>query len=109
LKEIHAPIAETPSPPHCAVIFTSVRTEGDHGYDAMADRMLELVSQQPGFLGVASAREGVGISVSYWDNLASIKQWKSQAVHLEAQALGHQKWYRTFKTRIAKVARDYAM
>ncbi|HTN65357.1 MAG TPA: antibiotic biosynthesis monooxygenase, partial [Burkholderiaceae bacterium] len=27
-------IAETPNPPYYAVIFTSVRTEGDDGYGA---------------------------------------------------------------------------
>lgn len=65
--------AQTPEPPYYAVIFTSHRTEGDNGYAEMADRMVELASQQPGFLGVESAREGVGITVSYWSDLESIK------------------------------------
>jgi hypothetical protein len=39
-------IAKTPSPPYYAVIFSSVRTDGDHGYGAMADRMVELAAQQ---------------------------------------------------------------
>jgi len=50
-------IAKTPDPPYYAVIFTSIRTEGDHGYDETAARMLKLASQQSGFLGVESARE----------------------------------------------------
>ena len=103
------PIAPTPAPPYYAVIFTSLRTDGDGGYGAMSERMLELVARQPGYLGVESAREGVGITVSYWRDLESIRQWKAQAEHLEAQALGHQKWYSTFKTRIAKVERDYEL
>lgn len=102
-------IAPTPVPPYYAVIFTSLRTEGDEGYDAMSERMLELVAKQPGFLGVESARDGVGITVSYWRDLASIRQWKAQTEHLQAQALGHQKWYSAFKTRIAKVERDYEL
>ena len=104
-----SPIAPTPVPPYYAVIFTSIRTDGDDGYGAMSERMLELVSSQPGYLGVESAREGVGITVSYWRDLDSIRQWKAQAEHLEAQALGHQKWYSAFKTRIAKVERDYEL
>ena len=103
------PIAPTPAPPYYAVIFTSLRTDGDDGYGAMSERMLELVARQPGYLGVESAREGVGITVSYWRDLESIRQWKAQTEHLEAQALGHQKWYSTFKTRIAKVERDYEL
>ena len=104
-----SPIANTPAPPYYAVIFTSLRTEGDSGYDAMSDRMVELATQQPGFLGFESARDGVGITVSYWSDLESIRHWKANAEHLEAQRLGHQKWYAAFKTRIAKVERDYAL
>ena len=68
--------AHTPAPPYYAVIFTSLRTEGDQGYGATAERMVELAAQQPGFLGVESAREGLGITVSYWADLASIAAWK---------------------------------
>ncbi len=75
-----SPIATTPKPPYYAVIFTSVRTEGDQdNYAAMADKMVQLAAEQPGFLGIESAREGVGITVSYWQDLASIKQWKENA------------------------------
>ena len=75
----------------------------------MSERMMALVAEQPGFLGVESARDSMGITVSYWQDLTSIRQWKAQAEQVEAQALGHQKWYGTFKTRIAKVERDYEM
>lgn len=102
-------IANTPKPPYYAVIFTSHRTEGDSGYGRMADRMVELASKQSGFLGVESAREDVGITVSYWSDLESIRQWKANAEHQEAQRLGHQKWYSSFKTRISKVERDYGI
>jgi heme-degrading monooxygenase HmoA len=102
-------IAKTPAPPYYAVIFTSLRTDVDDGYGAMATRMLELAATQPGFLGVESARDGVGITVSYWSDLESIRLWKQNAEHLEAQRLGHQKWYSAFKTRVAKVERDYAL
>lgn len=80
-------IVNTPTPPYYAVIFSSLRTAGDDGYGAMSDRMLELVARQPGFLGVESAREGLGVTVSYWQDLESIRQWKVQAEHLQAQAL----------------------
>lgn len=100
-------IATTPKPPYYAVIFTSVRTAIEDGYDEMAVRMVELAAQQPGFLGVESARNEVGITVSYWADLDSIKAWKAQTEHKEAQRLGHQQWYQYFQVRIAKVERDY--
>ena len=70
------PLAETPAPPYYAVIFTSHRHEVDDGYAQMAERMLELARCQPGFLGVESARDGLGITVSYWADLDSIRQWR---------------------------------
>ncbi|MBU0911090.1 MAG: antibiotic biosynthesis monooxygenase [Gammaproteobacteria bacterium] len=102
-------IVNTPSPPYYAVIFTSLRTDGDHGYAEMADKMVALAAVQPGFLGIESAREDLGITVSYWTDLESIKRWKSNADHLVTQQLGHEKWYSSFKTRIAKVERDYGI
>ncbi|WP_439834413.1 antibiotic biosynthesis monooxygenase family protein [Aeromonas enteropelogenes] len=102
-------IANTPEPPYYAVIFTSQRTDVDEGYAAMAERMLTLARTQPGFLGVESARDGVGITVSYWRDLESIRHWKGDLEHQEAQRLGREQWYRTFKTRIARVERDYAL
>ncbi|HJS14488.1 MAG TPA: antibiotic biosynthesis monooxygenase [Rheinheimera sp.] len=102
-------IANTPNPPYYAVIFTSLRTDGDHGYAEMAGKMVALAAVQPGFLGIESAREDLGITVSYWTDLESIKRWKSNAEHLIAQQLGHEKWYSSFKTRIAKVERDYGI
>jgi heme-degrading monooxygenase HmoA len=102
-------IAQTPPPPYYAVIFTSTRTEGDDGYGAMAERMVALAAQQPGFLGAESARNEVGITVSYWKDLESIRAWKANAEHLEAQRQGRDKWYGAYTTRIAKVERDYSL
>ena len=102
-------IAETPEPPYYAVIFTSTRTGGDNGYGEMSEKMVQLAEQQSGFLGVESAREDVGITVSYWSNLESIKNWKANTEHLEAQKIGRKQWYASFKVRISKVERDYGI
>ena len=101
-------IAETPPPPYYAVVFTSVASEDKDGYAEMAARMIELAEKQPGFLGVESARDEIGITVSYWSDLESIKAWQANAEHLGAQRLGREKWYTAYKTRIAKVERDYS-
>ncbi len=102
-------IANTPNPPYYAVIFTSHRTDGDKGYGQMSEKMIELASKQQGFLGVESARDSVGITVSYWSDLESIKKWKVNIEHQEAQTLGLEKWYSSFKVRISKVERDYGI
>ncbi|CAI6079380.1 antibiotic biosynthesis monooxygenase family protein [Cohnella sp. JJ-181] len=100
-------IAITPEPPYYAVIFTSERTDGDNGYAEMADEMERLASLQPGFLGVESARQGVGITVSFWESLEAIQKWKQNERHLMAQRKGRSDWYLAYKTRICKVERDY--
>ncbi len=102
-------IAKTPEPPYYAVIFTSLRTDGDRGYSQMAERMEELASQQPGFLGVESARtpDGLGITVSYWSSEEAIAAWKAHADHKIAQATGQRVWYSDYHLRVARVERDY--
>lgn len=102
--------AKLPAPPYYAVIFTSVRTpDDDAGYDAMAAAMVERAAQQPGFLGLESARDaaGRGVTVSYWADDQSIKAWKADAEHLVAQKLGRERWYADFALRVAKVERAY--
>ena len=100
-------IAKTRAAPYYAVIFTSIRTSGDNGYGNMADAMLESAAKQPGYLGVESAREDLGITVSYWDSLESIAEWKKDSMHLMAQQAGRDKWYESYKIRICLVERDY--
>jgi heme-degrading monooxygenase HmoA len=90
-----------------AVIFTSTRTEEEAGYAEMAIKMVELAKAQPGFIGIESARSEIGITVSYWESLEAIKNWKANMEHLEAQEKGRTTWYKNYKVRIAKVEREY--
>lgn len=102
--------AATPHPPYYAVIFTSVRTPADPaGYEAMAERMIELACQQPGFLGVESARgaDGLGITVSYWTSEEAIANWRQHAEHQIAQSLGRREWYARYELRVARVERAW--
>ena len=101
--------ANTPKPPYYAVIFSSIQTNDDEGYKETAERMLELGAKQPGFLGIESVRETLGITVSYWKDIESIKRWKEDTEHIIAQEKGKQQWYNSYKIRIAKVERDYEM
>ena len=100
-------IANTPEPPYYAVIFSSLHRDDLEGYADTAARMLELAAEQPGFLGVESVREDLGITISYWSDLKSIGNWKANAEHREAQRQGRDRWYSAYKTRIALVERDY--
>ena len=95
-------------PPYYAVIFTSSRSdEGEEEYQAMSAHMMELAATMPGFLGVESARQGIGITISYWRDLESITAWRRDAGHIEAQRLGRMVWYDQYRLRIACVEREY--
>lgn len=100
-------IANTPPPPYYAVIFSSLRTDVEEGYAEMAQRMLDLAAEQPGYLGNERVRDGLGITISYWDSLEAIRRWKMNTDHLLAQKKGRSDWYSAYKTRICKVERDY--
>ncbi len=90
-----------------AVIFTSTQNENIEGYDEMADKMETLVKQQKGFLGMDSAKNNVGITISYWESLDAIKNWKQNSEHLTAQLKGRQYWYKWYHVRICKVEQEY--
>ncbi len=102
-------IAQTPHPPYFAVIFTSLLTDNDDGYERMAMLMEELAKEQSGYLGIESARSGIGITVSYWATVDAIKEWKNNLQHQVAQKLGKEQWYSAYKTRICLVERDYEL
>ena len=92
-----------------AVIFCNQRREGDHGYAEAAARMVELVQQQPGFVGVRSVRgaDGLGITVSYWDSLEAIAAWRAEAEHAATRERGRADWYAHYELQVVKLERAY--
>ncbi|MDT3396455.1 antibiotic biosynthesis monooxygenase [Streptomyces sp. B1866] len=101
--------APLPAPPYYVVVFTSVRTPGDDGYGKRAEEMLKLAAEQPGFLGVDSARDpgGLGITVSYWRDEESIAGWREHTEHTLTRAYGRERWYKSFTVHVARVERGY--
>jgi heme-degrading monooxygenase HmoA len=102
--------AKTPKPPYYAVIFSSQRNgRGEADYAAAADRMFELVQQQPGFLGAESTRgaDGFGITVAYFDSEENIARWRNHTEHAATRERGKREWYEHFELRVAKVERAY--
>jgi heme-degrading monooxygenase HmoA len=93
--------------PYYAVIFTSTQSQDIDGYSEMAEKMENLAKQQTGFIGIDSARDDVGITVSYWESLEAIKNWKANTVHLLAQQKGREQWYNWYNVKICKVEREY--
>ena len=100
-------LANTPEPPYYAVIFSTIRTSVDEGYEDTAAAMVELAKKQEGYLGIESVRNDIGITISYWSSLDAITQWKNNIEHTEARKLGRELWYEKYELRICKVERAY--
>ena len=99
---------KTDSKPYYAVIFTSIQTEDIKGYAEMAEQMEDLAKDQKGFISIDSARNAIGITVSYWESLEAIQQWKQHTDHLVAQQKGIKNWYAYYNVKICKVEREYS-
>lgn len=93
--------------PYYAVIFSTIVEDNLEGYAETAKRMEVLAQQQKGYLGIESARNEIGITVSYWQTEADIITWKNNIEHSEARNLGREKWYKQYQLRICKVEREY--
>ena len=90
------------------VVFRARVRQFDAEYSAMAARMRELALSQFGCLSFnATTESDQEIAVSYWPDEASIRAWKQQAEHLEAQQLGRNRWYASYEVDIAEVKRSY--
>ena len=100
--------ASTPEPPYYAVMFTTTRDEADDGYADMANAMEALAREQPGYLGIESARDDVlGITISYWRDEEAIAAWKANVEHTAARDMGRDRFYTSYVLRVAKVERAY--
>ncbi|MCR9183121.1 MAG: antibiotic biosynthesis monooxygenase [Flavobacteriaceae bacterium] len=94
--------------PYYVVIFTSLKNDNDFGYTEMAEKMEQLAKEQPGFIDLESARSEIGITVSYWESIEAIANWKKNSEHLIAQDKGKSIWYKWYDVKICKVEREYS-
>ncbi len=90
--------------PYYTVVFVSKLKEPTEGYSIAANKMMEMASSQPGFLGADSVRDdyGLGITVSYWKDLDSIHSWKENKEHMLVQEKSGQ-WYENYSIHIGLV------
>ncbi len=91
-----------------AVIFASRLTGADaDGYARAAAAMEALAAVQPGYLGLDSARDGLGLTISYWVDEASARAWHRHPEHAEIREAGRGRWYKDFTVHVADVTRSY--
>lgn len=86
------------------VIFYSTLPLDAPGYGDWAQRMLDRVANQPGFIKSHSWRDeqGQGVTLSYWESIEAIDQWGADAEHQAAQSFGRAT-YQDWRLEIAEV------
>jgi heme-degrading monooxygenase HmoA len=93
-----------------AVIFIAQRTKADDdGYAKASAAMDRLARQQPCYAGMDSVRDidGLGITVSYWQNDAAAKAWRDNAEHTAIREQGRDIWYSSYSLHVAALSRSY--
>ena len=100
----------TPKPPYYAVIFSIQMSDKDTGAFRIAEkRMLEIASQNPGFVGVEGLadNEGFSLFIAYWKDLESMKAFKLDKEHMVAREKGRTVWFKKHVIRVAKIIKEY--
>jgi len=97
-----------------AVIFEVKITEGkQEEYLRIAAQLREHLLNVDGFISIerfsSLSEDGKLCSLSFWEDEASINQWREFDLHRLAQEQGKAGIFADFRIRVAKVVRDYAM
>ena len=91
-----------------AVIFRAQPGMQDEKYSETVTRMRELAFDKYGCIDFVAATEGdQEIAISYWDSEESIKNWKSDSEHIQAQQQGRSKWYESYIVQVVEIKREY--
>ncbi|PHM30994.1 antibiotic biosynthesis monooxygenase family protein [Xenorhabdus innexi] len=97
-----------------AVIFEVeiAENQSEHYFD-LAAILKPLLNNIPGFISVerfqSLSQKNKYLSLSYWRDEESVKQWRNTNQHREAQTLGRNKVFADYTLRVAAIIRDYGM
>jgi heme-degrading monooxygenase HmoA len=90
------------------VVFRSkLGPEAGADYGEMAVEMLARAKTMPGFLEFKSfkAEDGERVSLVYWEDEDTMRAWRNDPRHREAQRLGRERWYDAYRIEVAHVER----
>ena len=77
-------------------------------YEATGNRMVELVSALPGFLGMDyGASEGGEIVVARFESHEALADWRNLAEHRAAQERGREEFFAHYRIDVCEPVRSY--
>ena len=78
-------------------------------YERTGERMVELVSEIPGFLGMDYAEvEGGELLVARFESHEALAAWRNDPEHLEAQQAGRERFFESYSIEVCDEVRSYA-
>ena len=82
--------------------------EASNGYAEMAEEMEKLARSMPGFIDVKAftAEDGERLTLVWWQDAATLRQWSENVHHLQAKRMGRERWYQYYKIEVAEVVRQ---
>lgn len=90
------------------VIFRAVAKNLDDEYSKTAAQLRAIALAEFNCIEFKAITEGKEeIALSYWKSLDDIKNWKAHPIHIKAQKLGRERWYKSYSVQIAEVGREY--
>jgi heme-degrading monooxygenase HmoA len=94
------------------IVLFHIRTRPDldeEQYQAAFERMLELVAQVPGFLGIEgfTGEDGSELAVARFETPEAIEQWRTQPEHLRTQERGRTEFFASYEITIATAWKQY--
>ncbi len=97
-----------------AVIFEVELKDGKkEDYLAIAARLREQLVTARGFISIerfqSLVNEGKLLSLSFWEDEASILSWKANLDHKDAQLQGRSSIFKDYRICVVKIERDYTM
>ncbi len=95
-----------------AVIFEVKPTEaGKEKYLEFASELRKILKTSPGFISIERFQSLLEVdkvlSLSFWEDEASIETWRNVMEHRTAQKSGKGSLFESYRIRVAEVARDY--
>ncbi len=97
-----------------AVIFEVIPTiEGREEYLSIAASLRNELKNSPGFISIerfqSLADKDKILSLSFWQDEASVTQWRNSEEHRIAQTKGRNSLFRDYRIRIGSIVRDYSL
>ena len=93
------------------VFITKLRADADlEEYGRLAERMFELVQQNPGFISLTSSTDpdGSEVTIARFASEEAEQAWRNHPEHRKIQELGRSTFYESYQIEVCTAVRGYS-